>query len=394
VDRGLLALLSCPFCGGDLRIVGDAAVGGHGLASGLLGCQCNVYPVVDGIPYIRDDATARELVARVNSGDHDGALLALLSQALDADTVRELVADPKLTFQSAVRLVPGLEADYLLYRFSDPTYLGGLAALHAVVPKFAGRPALDVGGGAGHLTRTISQACPTVLADIFFPKLWLARRFIAPRIWPICCDANDALPLRSHAFGLVFTSDAFHYVWRRRALATDLQRVAAHDGAIVLAHAHNALVEHPSEGMPLAPDQYRNLFGDLNVQMYDERDALAAALDGRALALDDAPPAAALAGAPALIVVASTSGLKAASTDLPAADGVLALNPLYERTGDAMWELRFPSDFYADEYAACSTYLPATLELDPDLLDRPRHDPVIQDLLRKRVLLDVPPQYV
>src|SRR5918994_5898657 len=90
----------------------------------------------------------------------------------------------------------------------------------------AGR-SLDLCGGAGHLTRVltglqsgaglvrlkpnstwsppsggpqIGAPVPgTVLADLFFWKLWLAGRFTSPACAPVCCDANHPLPFAPNA---------------------------------------------------------------------------------------------------------------------------------------------------------------------------------------------------
>ena len=84
---------------------------------------------------------------------------------------------------------------------------------------------LDLCGGTGHLTRSLCECVnDVVLADLSFAKLWLAKRFIAPRCRPICCDAGEPLPFAPGTFALIFCSDAFHYVWRRRMLASRWER--------------------------------------------------------------------------------------------------------------------------------------------------------------------------
>ena len=81
-------------------------------------------------------------------------------------------------------LGPSFEGGYFLYRFSDPTYIVADAVVRAVagtVLKHGGR-AIDLCGGSGHLTRSLlelSSPAP-VLADLYFSKIWLARRFTAP----------------------------------------------------------------------------------------------------------------------------------------------------------------------------------------------------------------------
>ncbi len=111
--------------------------------------------------------------------------------ASSASTYKDIVA----------ALGPNFEGGYFLYRFSDPTFVVADAVVRAVagtVLRSGGR-ALDVCGGSGHLTRALvplSSPAP-VLADLFFPKIWLARRFTAPGAMPVCCDGNVAAAVRA-----------------------------------------------------------------------------------------------------------------------------------------------------------------------------------------------------
>jgi hypothetical protein len=83
----------------------------------------------------------------------------------------------------------------------------------------------------------------------------------------------------------------------------------------------------------------------------------------------------------------------------PGAPGELRLNPLYAaEVNDERVRLRleFPSPHYADEFAACLEYLPATVELPRAALDAlaaGRLPPELEDLARRRVILDLPKRY-
>ena len=57
---------------------------------------------------------------------------------------------------------------------------------------------------------------PPVLADLYFSKLWLARRFTAPGCEAVCCDGNSPMPFARGAFRLAVCSDAFMYIWTKR----------------------------------------------------------------------------------------------------------------------------------------------------------------------------------
>ena len=160
------------------------------------------------------------------------------------------------------------EADYFLYRLSDPTYLMIEALLDALAqdgPAAAGR-ALDLCGGSGHLTRVLLRAPSrrgVVLADLHFWKLWLAARITAPGCAPVCCDANSPLPFADDLFSTVLLSDAFPYIWHKRMLAGEMARAATPDGVVVLPHLHSSQGENFNAGDTLTPAAYRDLFARL-----------------------------------------------------------------------------------------------------------------------------------
>src|SRR5207244_11689581 len=90
-----------------------------------------------------------------------------------------------------------------------------------------GRRAVDICGGSGHVTRTLLDlsSAPPVLADLYFAKVWLARRFTAPRCEPVCCDANAPMPLARGAFSFAMCTDAFMYIWTKRQFVGEMERL-------------------------------------------------------------------------------------------------------------------------------------------------------------------------
>jgi hypothetical protein len=79
--------------------------------------------------------------------------------------------------------------------------------------------------------------------------------------------------------------------------------------------------------------------------------------------------------------------------------GELRLNPLYEivERGDrVLLQLRFPSDDYADEFAACRRYLPAEAQIRAaalEALGRGEIGGELDELVERRVVLDLPRRY-
>ena len=240
----------------------------------ILGCHCCIFPVVAGIPvlHLRPDATAAR--DQVEAGEPDRALRTMvgLEDGSQAARFEAAVLSAASTYKDIVEaLGPNFEGGYFLYRFSDPTYV----VAHALVRAVAGtvlhgsRRAVDVCGGSGHLTRSLldlSKPAP-VIADLYFAKTWLARRFVAPGCEAVCCDGNAPLPFARGAFGLAMCSDAFQYIWTKRQFVGEMERLVdpgraagGEEGAVVINHTHNQLAWSPSHGQPLSPAGYRDLF--------------------------------------------------------------------------------------------------------------------------------------
>ena len=153
------------------------------------------------------------------------------------------------TYREALGLLCNdAEGTYFLHRFTDPTFVTAEAVLRAIGQQrwpMQSRT-LDLCGGSGHLTRVLTGLGPpgealvpsTVLADVYFWKLWLASRFTAPDSGPVCCDANHPLPFAPGTFSTVVLADAFPYIWHKRLLAEEMMRLADAHGVLVMPHLH------------------------------------------------------------------------------------------------------------------------------------------------------------
>lgn len=407
-----LDLLRCPYCGGRLAFVASAYHRREGdeLRDGILGCHCCAFPVVAGIPVLHLEPSSHAARGHVDRGEPEAALLALfgIDDEGHAAAVRAAIADPEATYRRIVEaLGPAFEGGYFLYRFSDPTYVVAESVVRAIAAAVfgdagpAGARALDVCGGSGHLTRALADAVvEPVLADLYFSKLWLAKRFTAPSCQPVCCDAHAPLPFEAGAFRFAVCSDAFHYIWTKRLLAAEMMRAVGADGVVALTHVHNARQWNPSAGMTLPPEGYADLFAGMNPHVYPERrllDEIVAA--GRVdLARTDGP--AAVDADPALTLVATRcAGVFASHAARVGRSGPLWLNPLYatEPAADGLVaRLRLPSADYAEEYGACRRYLPEAVAIPAAVLEALPSGVVpasAADLVRRRVLLRLPDRY-
>jgi uncharacterized protein YbaR (Trm112 family) len=409
MDVSLLDLLRCPFCGTRLDLVDNQALAREGsqIVWGVLGCQCCAFPIIDGIPVLLADDPTRAAMHAMEAGARDSALASLLG--LDgpaADRLRHLLGRDTATYREALEIIsPDAEGTYFVYRFSDPTFVLAETLVRAIG---AGRRrtahVIDLCGGSGHLTRVLGELSDraVVVADVYFSKLWLAQRFMAPGCAPICCDANHPLPFARDAFSMVVLSDAFPYIWHKRSLAEEMLRLAGREGTILMPHLHSALGFNFSAGMTLTPAAYRDLFANGEPRLFRDSDLLGDILGHTAIDLSrDVSPEQA-GDEPSVTLVASRDPdvfRKHLSADPGALTGELRVNPLYrveQHGAQATLTLTFPTPEYEEEFGAVRRYLPDTVTLTADLrasLSPAQFGAAYTDLRRRRILLDTPPDY-
>ncbi len=412
-----LEILRCPYCGGQLDLVQALfnRVDGDEVHDGILGCACCTFPIVAGIPVMHLQPHATTARDHVQAGRPDRALRTMAGVDGDqqAAAFEAAAASETATYRDVVdALGPNFEGGYFLYRFSDPTYIVAQAVVRAVAGVVLGgrRRAVDVCGGSGHLTRSLLDLSspPPVLADLFFTKIWLARRLTAPGCEAVCCDGNAPMPFARGAFGFAMCSDAFMYIWTKRQFVGEMVRLVdqpehLEQGAVVISHAHNERTWSPSPGQPLSPEGYADLFETLPPRIFGEAGLFADVVSGGPLNLARRDSPEALDRDPALTLVASRHpGVFVGHPLEPppvAPRGEYRLSPLYvaEPAGDRVrLRLQFPSEEYEDEYGACRQYLPGEATIGRaawTALEAGRLPSELADLARRRVILDLPLRY-
>jgi SAM-dependent methyltransferase len=345
------------------------------------------WPVIDGIPFLRADrrALADEALTCLDAGRRDTALALLLGDqdgfapdpppSLDA---RLAVVDdlPRLSFRDAMeRLGYGPVAAYFAHRWSDPTFLSGLALAEA--HWRAPARVFELACGAGHFLREFSARAATVSGgDLVFSKLWLARHFVAPRARLVCFDAGVAWPLRDASADLVFCHDAFYFLPEKPHVAREMRRVAG-DGAVLVGHAHNAAVDNWSAGRPLTVAQYAELLRP--DAAYDDAEL------ARAIVAERAPRASSALEQAAAVSFAVNAGAAQTTGRFAAAEegARLRRNPLYV-DGRVAW----PSPRYEAEYGPLATY-PERSDAAAEIVAGPRH----ADAIRRREYVDLPERW-
>ena len=160
----------------------------------------------------------------------------------DPAALRELVRRRAgLSLREAMRLLSwGPVADYFAHRWSDPTFLSGLALVEA--HWRAPATAFELACGIGHHLREWSRRGLRVAgADVVFAKLWLARHWVAPEAELACFDAGASWPLapprlrpRRLPRRLLFPGAASRRSWRGCARTSRRAK-----GVLAVSHVHN-----------------------------------------------------------------------------------------------------------------------------------------------------------
>ena len=336
----------------------------HSLSDGVF----ERWPVVEGIPYLRTESEGLVALAldRLDAGDTDGALIALLTDqdpwwtgpATDLAELRTLVRRrDELSLREAMALLRfGPVADYFAHRWSDPTYLAGLALLEAHWKQ--PDTAFELAGGIGHFARALGQRGVACLsADIVFSKCWLAKNWVAPVARYVVFDAKDTWPLGEQRFDLVHCQDAFYFLPEQDTIATRLRAAVSAGGVLAVGHLHNSEVQGGAMGPARSVMEWRDLFP--NATVYDEGELRAALMEAR---IPEPAQWAADGAIEAWSVVEGEFRGRALDDGLalPASDAHLRPNPLIGRTGP-VW----PSDRYETEYGATATWTHGGAAHDP-----------------------------
>ncbi len=409
----MLECLRCPFCGTRVAIVDSSPLvqDGDHIEAGVLGCECCAYPIVAGIPVLIADDRTRTAMHQLEAGRAGDALLTLLG--LEGERARafgcQLASPATMTYRTAIEVLsPDPEGTYFIYHFSDPTFVMMESMLRAIAPHpavCAGR-VLDVCGGSGHLARVLGDLAPvgeTVLVDLYFWKLWLAKTITSPTCEPVCCNANSPLPFARDSFRLVVLADAFPYIFHKRMLADEMIRVAGDSGTIFMPHLHSSLGENFSPGMTLTPASYQALFAPLLPRLYSDAALLDDVLGPHTVDLGASVSAEALGDQPSFTLLASRDASLFSRYSVPEPGpirGELRANPLYRvelrDEGTSLLTLTFPYEEYAEEFGECKRYLPESVTIPGDArgpLDPRALGPDVDKLRRSRILIDAPHRY-
>jgi SAM-dependent methyltransferase len=270
------------------------------------------------------------------------------------------------------------------------------------------KPILDLACGCGHITRSLVQRAkgqPVMGVDSSFFGLYIAKHWIAPEAEYVCCTADGSLPFPNGALSAVFCSDAFHYFPNKATAIGEFERLTQHDGLLILARIHNALLRQPYDGLPLPPEGYRALVADIPHRLMADSDVLARYRHKLGPSLARPDDLRYLAQAPVLSLVAShrrdVFQDYGPFEEWPHAGGRLGLNPLFlveerEEFGNVRLRRTFPSAFYEEHHAECKDYMPETVKIPRDQwanLSDGERGPEVERLIEQCVLMGMPKRY-
>lgn len=350
------------------------------------------WPVVDGVVYLRTgrDALVREALQHLDAGRRDEALVVLLADRDDwwagaaprPDRLRALVRGrDTLSFRDAMDHL-GFDriGVYFAHRWSDPTFLAGLALLEA---HWNGpETAFELACGAGHYLRELSRrGVRCTGADLIFAKLWLARWWIAPEAELVCFDAASPWPVTDR-YDLVLCQDAFTYLEPKASILSAMRALAG-PGWLAVSHVHNLQWPKLSSGGAVTSACVEALFP--NAAVYDDAELTRALAEARAPRPSEPRQ---LTGDQAFSVACGPNLVRPprpvrGGLALPPEGASLRRNPLY-REGRIAW----PSDRYAAEYGPRAIY-PETTEAP----EQAAFDPALADQARRRELVDLPERW-
>lgn len=235
------------------------------------------WPAIFGIPFLRASRSdlAIEASRLIAAGEQTEALAMLLQDTDDFAPARPSLNAGRSVAEELLNGAPALSgremmeilaygpvADYFALRGSTPTFFSGIGLLKA--GHRTERPVVEVACGAGHFLYWMrSRGVETIGIDAVFSKLCLAYQFLGlPGRRLICAEAgnNAGLPISMHTPATAFCHDAFYFIAHKAEALDDFRRIAGHDGAVLIGHAHLASADHGAvSGFPVSVSDYRRL---------------------------------------------------------------------------------------------------------------------------------------
>ncbi|MGB3801538.1 MAG: class I SAM-dependent methyltransferase [Lewinella sp.] len=222
-------------------------------ADGLLDDGERLWPVVDGIPWLRPKEDLRQKVVDVlRRGDRSTALKLLLADQddfsptapPDPEALTKLLDRTGLNLREAMAALNyGPVGEYFAYRWCSPTFRSGLYLLECSVPR--GGTVIEVACGIGHFLRELEVSeVSSVGLDLVFSKLWLARHYLGVTGPLVCGDVSYGPLSLNGAEVTVFCHDAFYFFPDKVEALRRMRTLAGPNGRLAVGHVHTFAENH------------------------------------------------------------------------------------------------------------------------------------------------------
>ena len=425
----LIEALHCPCCGAGFTVDVRRRDTVEDIDYGILRCACYRYPVIEGIPVLRQNSgpgdTDDIAAQRIQDNDFAGALAYVLKanitkppptfiQRLQRRAAKQYHRKPDPFLNDLAHYRTPTYADYLYQRYANSSFLSAIPLILMLRRFFgtaghAGRAprALDLGSGIGHASHVMTTAIPelaVVAADYDFINLYQARRYVVPHRPCVCLDAEIPLPFADDVFDVVFCMDAFHYIRSKVALVREFDRVANQAAVLLLPHLHNALSDrNQTPGIPLSQEDYRRVLAPLPLRMFRESDVLDSFVDDGSVDLTGRPDGVCPEGDVYSLVASRREDLwrrvEQLDTILLEQPKQLSVNPIYKvaAAGDGVYlEMQWPNEILEQECSDVTRFLKPTWNIEGTVWQdfvNGRSQDAIRALVRRFVLVTLPPGY-
>ncbi len=250
--------LTCPQCKRDLKIKKIFLAKKDKITYGFLKCRCHLYPILDGILFIRRDKPLKTFFVFL---------------------ILKIVPFKYFSFKQFISLVSHLRlinkewASYLINRFKGKDFFP--AAITSTLIK-KNENVLDAGCGMGHLiyllklTMAEENICGL---DHSLVNLYLSKSYACNNCNYIYTDLNQRLPFKSKSFQKIISSDVFHYIANKKLLGKEFKRILTNKGLIALTNLHNKhFSQHFTDPVdcPKTPQDYIKFFPNLNFSLFSQ----------------------------------------------------------------------------------------------------------------------------
>ncbi|MDQ3008354.1 MAG: class I SAM-dependent methyltransferase [bacterium] len=280
----VLKKILCPYCESKIRIKQIfIKLPGEAIKYGVVSCNCDEYPIVLGILYLKKDAGSllnHQAIVLLKNKRFDQAELLLLQERKKVKfAFRVMYWLKRVTFLakvinfegflSVLKVVDAGSTPWLTYlqnRYSRPTFWLSLATLSlAKKDTFL----IDIACGTGDFlvyAASTLRMRTCIGVDHSFSLLLLARTFKSTKnISFICADVEHGLPFYDDSAQLITVNDAFMYIHRKQLLINESWRVLSKSGRLLLTHVHHKEGNNLGQGYAITLPEMQSYRGTFTV---------------------------------------------------------------------------------------------------------------------------------